>query len=175
MPKRTKRRGPKGSNNSVQNNQYSAQKPRPTKRDQIIKIGAIVIVLALTFTLLLGALISSPAKAETVNSGQIVAAAALDTDNDGIENNMDPDIDGDGIVNGEDPDIDGDGKPNFGDGDPAETNGIDTENPNHPEGVTLKNLAEDNPGWVVGLVVALVAILSAGAVFWRLKTRKKLS
>jgi hypothetical protein len=133
-------------------------------------------VLALLLSVLAGALSVTPSQAAGIESKSGNQASAgksvqyyasdvkLDTDSDGIPNNEDPDIDGDGIVNGVDPDIDGDGRANFGDGDPAETNGIDTQQPNHPDGTTVQNLVKDNPGWATaafvftGLVVALIAI-----------------
>ncbi len=61
----------------------------------------------------------SPGDGGTSAGGQ----KPVDTDGDGIENNLDPDIDGDGIVNGEDPDIDGDGIANGEDADPTGTTG----------------------------------------------------
>ena len=153
------------------------------RREKVIRIGAIVIILALLLSLLAGAFSITPAQASgpqnTVESVQVLAADdtplgdSPDTDRDGIINNEDPDIDGDGVVNGTDPDIDGDGKPNFSDGDPAETNGIDTNAPNHPEGVTVQNLVEDNPGAATALAVLAALILAGLAWFFRVKKRRK--
>jgi len=115
----------------------SNQRPEPKsarqiKRERIVRIAAITIVLALLLSLLAGAFSVTPSQAvtpiklaaqtaEMQESVQFLAAdeATLDTDRDGIVNNLDPDIDGDGVVNGVDPYIVGDGKPIFGDGDPA--------------------------------------------------------
>lgn len=169
----------------------SSQKPEPKsasqiRRERTVRTAAIVIVLALLLSLIAGAFSVTPSQAAgfgglTVQSAgpgksvQVLAAddATLDTDRDGIVNNLDPDIDGDGVVNGVDPDIDGDGKPNFGDGDPAETNGIDSKTPDHPEGVTIENLVKDNPGWT-WLVAGAVAVTAALViVFFRRKKLKK--
>lgn len=86
------------------------------RRDKVIRIGAIVIVLALLLSLLAGAFSITPSQAaEPAKSVQITQADdsplgdSVDTDGDGIVNNLDPDVDGDGLVNGKDSDIDGDG------------------------------------------------------------------
>ena len=167
------------------------QRPEPksasqVKRERVVRLAAITIVLALLLSLIAGAFSITPSQAAT--SGSIIARSAgfsesvqiltadestLDTDRDGIVNNLDPDIDGDGIVNGVDPDIDGDGKPNFGDGDPAETNGIDSKTPAHPEGVTIENLVKDNPGWTWLVVLAVVVIVASLLVFFRRNKKKK--
>ena len=149
-------------------------------RDKIIRVGAIVLVLALFLSLLAGAFSVSPAQASpshgNKNSVQIQQADdtplgdSIDTDNDGIVNNEDPDIDGDGIVNVNDGDIDGDGVENFNDGDPAATNGFEGKSPLKPGGFTLDELAENGSyGWLI-----LSAFLTIGvAVVILLKTLKK--
>ena len=169
----------------------SNQRPEPKsagqiKRERVVRIAAITIVLALLLSLIAGAFSITPSQAATPGSykGQVadfkesvqISAAdesTLDTDRDGIVNNLDPDIDGDGVVNGVDPDIDGDGKPNFGDGDPAETNGIDSKTPAHPEGVTVENLVKDNPGWTWLIVLGIGVITGSLLVFFRGKKLKK--
>lgn len=109
------------------------------KRDKIIRLGAIVIVLALFLSLLAGAFSVAPAQAAEIGvigkSVQIyqVTSETVDTDGDGIENNEDPDVDGDGLVNGKDSDIDGDGIENFDDADPVDTTDIDSKAPSKPD------------------------------------------
>ncbi|MFM6921122.1 MAG: hypothetical protein ACKOXZ_00010, partial [Polynucleobacter victoriensis] len=79
---------------------------------------------------IVGALAGTPAKAielraapsPSASFSPLPSCAPIDTDQDGITNNVDIDIDGDGIVNGNDPDIDGDGIANKQDADPAATN-----------------------------------------------------
>ncbi len=116
------------------------------KRDKVIRIGVIVIVLTLLLSLLAGAFSFAPAQAAApaansatlaslVKSVQIwqVSSEVVDTAGDGIENNQDPDVDGDGVVNGEDNDIDGDGIENFDDADPIDTTDIDSKSPEKPD------------------------------------------
>jgi hypothetical protein len=108
-------------------------------RDKIIRIGAIVIVLALLLSLLAGAFSITPSQAADLGTNpksvqvQQETAEIVDTDGDGIENNEDPDVDGDGIVNGNDSDIDGDGIENFDDADPIDTTDIDSKAPQKPD------------------------------------------
>ena len=148
-------------------------------RDKVIRIGAIVIVLALLLSLLAGAFSITPSQAakppSLANSVQISQAddsptgSGIDTDGDGIENNLDPDIDGDGVVNGNDGDIDGDGISNFDDGDPAETNGFDGKTPKKPGSISFQELTENGSiFWIFG---AVIAAAGAGTLIWR-KTAK---
>lgn len=103
--------------------------------------------------------------------------ASFDTDGDGIENNLDTDIDGDGILNFNDTDIDGDGVANFDDGDPAQTNGFDSENPSRPGSVEVLGVEfESLAGAIwVGLIIGVGILLILG--LWllekSLKNRKK--
>ena len=183
MPKKKSSR-PNSSLGSGQNSEPKSASQ--IRRERTVRTAAIVIVLALLLSLIAGAFSVTPSQAatsgkpaaQTANmqkSVQILAAdeTTLDTDRDGIVNNLDPDIDGDGVVNGVDPDIDGDGRPNFGDGDPAETNGIDSKTPDHPEGVTIENLVKDNPGWTWIVVATSVAVAASLVVFFRRKKPKK--
>ena len=154
------------------------------RRDKVIRLGAIVIVLALLLSLLAGAFSVAPAQAATVaDSAKFVqnqkpailaAGTEFDTDGDGIVNNQDPDIDGDGVVNINDNDIDGDGTTNFEDGDPAETNGFDGKTPKQPGGVTFQELTENgSAGWLVfGAAVVIVALLIFGRKFKQNKANK---
>jgi len=135
------------------------------KRKQIIRFGAIVLVLSLFISLLAGAVSSLPAMADD----DPVASLEIDTDGDGIINNEDPDIDGDGIVNGLDDDIDGDGKPNFEDGDPADTNGGGTQAPERAPDPTLQVLTDGGFAW---LLIPALAALFVGGIFALRKKRK---
>lgn len=104
-----------------------------------VRYSAVVIVLMLLLSFLVGALASAPSSAATFTPNP--TCAPMDTDGDGIYNNEDSDIDGDSLVNGNDDDIDGDGIVNAQDTDPAATNcgadaplpvlgtGIDTASP----------------------------------------------
>ena len=135
------------------------------KRKQIIRFGAIVLVLSLFISLLAGAVSSLPAMADD----DPVASLEVDTDGDGIINNEDPDIDGDGIVNGLDDDIDGDGKPNFDDGDPASTNGGGSLAPERAPDPTLPVLTDGGFAW---LLIPALAALFVGGLFVLRKKRK---
>lgn len=152
------------------------------KRQTIIRVGAILIVLSLFVSLLAGALSSMPATAaqknvqihnfsKTAEPDPASSSIFVDTDGDGIENNLDSDIDGDGIVNGEDPDIDGDGIENFDDADPAATTGIDSNDPQKP---IRPNNAQPFANPVLVLVVILGVVSVAIFYYWRrLKSTKK--
>jgi hypothetical protein len=135
------------------------------KRKQIIRFGAIVLVLSLFISLLAGAVSTLPAMADD----DPVASLEVDTDGDGIINNEDPDIDGDGIVNGLDDDIDGDGKPNFDDGDPAETNGGGNQAPEKPTNPILPPLTDGTAFWL--LIPALAAAFVVGLFALRKKRK----
>lgn len=108
-------------------------------RDKIIRMGAIVIVLALLLSLIAGAVSIAPTQAAVSSNFkksvqiQEVTSETVDTDGDGVENNQDPDVDGDGLVNGEDNDIDGDRIENFEDADPIDTTDIDSKSPEKPD------------------------------------------
>lgn len=173
MPKKKSSR----PNSSLGSNQNLEPKSASTiRREKVVRIAAIVIVLALLLSVLAGAFSITPAQAaEPVKSVQIMQSDnspvgdSVDTDGDGIVNNLDPDIDGDGIVNANDGDIDGDGVSNFDDGDPAATNGYDGKTPNKPGSISFQNLTESGAlFWVLGALV-LVSIL--GWRFWA-KTAK---
>lgn len=135
------------------------------KRKQIIRFGAIVLVLSLFISLLAGAVSTLPAMADD----DPVASLEVDTDGDGIINNEDSDIDGDGIVNGLDDDIDGDGKLNFDDGDPAETNGGGNQAPEKPTNPILAPLTEGTAFW---LLIPTLAVVFLGGLFALRKKRK---
>ena len=149
------------------------------KRDKVIRLGAIIIALALFLSLLAGAFSVSPSQAAGIESqtksvhifsgDNSPVGGDLDTDGDGIINNEDPDIDGDGIVNANDGDIDGDGTSNFDDGDPADTNGFDGKTPNKPGSISIENLTES--GLIFWLIGAAVLTLGLALLFWR-KTSK---
>jgi hypothetical protein len=148
------------------------------RRDKVIRLGAIVIVLALLLSLLAGAFSVAPAQAATVaDSAKFVqvfqvTSEIIDTDGDGIENNKDPDIDGDGLVNGKDPDIDGDGIENFEDADPVDTTDIDSKSPNKPDRPAgVGDIIEQPSTW---LPILFFLVLSAAISAWLLaKWRKK--
>jgi hypothetical protein len=94
----------------------------------------------------------------------------IDTDGDGIENNLDPDIDNDGVANINDSDIDGDGTGNFDDGDPAATNGFDGNPPSKPGSFSWVEMTENGSLiWLIG--AGLAVLLAVGLVL--LKTLKK--
>ena len=135
------------------------------KRKQIIRFGAIVLVLSLFISLLAGAVSSLPAMADD----DPVASLEVDTDGDGIINNEDSDIDGDGVVNGLDEDIDGDGKPNFEDGDPAATNGGGSLAPARSSNRILAPLTQGGAFW---LLIPTLAVAFAGGLFALRKKRK---
>jgi hypothetical protein len=127
----------------------------------------------LFLSLLVGALSvapTSPASAKSVHI-QNVDSELVDTDGDGIENNLDPDVDGDGIVNGEDPDIDGDGLENFDDADPIDTTDIDSNSPEKP----IRPAGASSPlnqafGWFVSTLFAAGMALIALKI---LRNRRK--
>ena len=163
----------------------SNQRPEPksasqVKRERIVRIAAITIVLALLLSLLAGAFSITPSQAAEPSgfskSVQISqgdnspVGTGIDTDGDGIINNLDPDIDNDGIVNANDDDIDGDGISNFQDGDPAETNGIDGNSPRQPGAIYLSDLLQN------GAIFWIAGVLVVAGVLWMVlkpKTRKK--
>jgi hypothetical protein len=160
MPKRRNNRSKKpvnqgSSTSSSQNRQLRAV--------------AIWIILSLILSFLVGALSITPTPA----SAQETPAAAViyDTDGDGIENNLDPDIDGDGSANGLDDDIDGDGIGNFDDADPIGTNGgqgIDEQKPIRPD--TEATASANIFTWVaIGGFSAIAT--TATFIIWRRKTR----
>ena len=103
----------------------SQRKSREVVADQSTPIkpwvrwSAIIVILALLFSVMLAAMTVTPASAASASP---TICAPIDTDGDGIYNNNDPDVDGDGIVDGKDSDIDGDGIENAQDNDPASTN-----------------------------------------------------
>jgi hypothetical protein len=138
-------------------------------RKAIIRFGAIILVLSLFISLLAGAVSSLPAMADD----DPVASLEIDTDGDGIVNNEDPDIDGDGIVNGLDEDIDGDGKPNFEDGDPADTNGGGSLAPKRSTGQISNPVFDslEETGFIWLLIPGLAAVL-VGGLFALRKKRK---
>lgn len=148
------------------------------RRDRVIRIGAIVIVLALLLSLLAGAFSVAPAQASTPgprsNSVHIlhVTSEIVDTDGDGIENNKDPDIDGDDLVNGEDPDIDGDGIENFDDADPVDTTDVDSKSPNKPDRPAgAGDITAQNSTWI--FVIVGVIVLASNLAWLLTKRRKK--
>lgn len=147
------------------------------RRDQIIRMGAIIIVLALLLSLLASAFSITPSQAADLGSVgksvqiQQVTSETVDTDGDGIENNEDPDVDGDGVVNGNDPDIDGDGIENFEDADPIDTTDIDSKAPEKPDRPTTPGdiLTQESSFIWVGIPLAVAALVSA----WILAKRRK--
>lgn len=153
---------------AAQPSSFIEPKRKPTNREITIKTGAILIVVALVLSLLAGALSfspSAPATAGESQSVQIYAADSepVDTDGDGIENNVDPDVDGDGIINGEDSDIDGDGIENFEDADPIGVLGIDSKGPVKP----IRPAGSEAPiteasSWIwISALTALLALIGA--------------
>ena len=168
----------------------SNQRPEPksagqVKRERIVRIAAITIVLALLLSLLAGAFSVTPSQAanfpDKVKSVQILqtddspVGTGIDTDGDGVINNEDPDIDGDGQVNGEDSDIDGDGISNFNDGDPAATNGFDSKPPQAPEGREVEVFIEKNKEVGLALLAGLFVVVGVSIfiIFRARKTVKK--
>jgi hypothetical protein len=98
-------------------------------RNNLVKFGAIVIILSLFLSIFVGAVASFAT--ERANSASIAVSNAYqgpnpDIDGDGTINNEDPDIDGDGVDNGIDEDMDGDGVLNNQDGNPTSTNEVDS-------------------------------------------------
>lgn len=146
-------------------------------RDKIIRIGAIVIVLALLLSLLAGAFSITPSQAADLVTNpksvqiQQVSSEIVDTDGDGIENNEDPDVDGDGIVNGNDLDIDGDGIENFDDADPIDTTDIDSKAPQKPDRPRVPGdiIAEESGLLWLAFPVGIATLTS----LWILAKRRK--
>jgi hypothetical protein len=110
-----------------------------------------------------------------------------DIDGDGRPTNEDNDIDGDGVVNGEDSDIDGDTITNERDpnvvvpNDPSEALPETEDNAGGAaEGETNNGfeggLLQTNPlaGWLVILLIAIVAALGAAPAAARARRQKKL-
>ena len=169
---------------SLGSNQISEPKSASQiKRERIVRIAAITIVLALLLSLLAGAFSVTPSQAAepggVVKSVQILHAddspvgTGIDTDGDGIINNEDSDIDNDGLVNANDGDIDGDGISNFDDGDPAATNGFDGNAPRKPGSISLQELVENGSlFWLMGVVLSVLVTLGL-ILAKRLKTRAK--
>lgn len=187
MPKKKSSR-PAASLGSTQNEEPKSGSQ--IRRERVIRMGAIVIVLALLLSLLAGAFSVAPAQAASGDSTRhfaksvqnaanalIIGAAdpiaPIDTDGDGIPNNQDPDIDNDGVVNANDGDIDGDGTANFDDGDPAETNGFDGNPPAKPGSLTFNELTENGSFyWLIG--AGVVALAGIGVIMRKtLQTRAK--
>lgn len=168
MPKNKSSR-PAASHGSNQNEEPKSSSQ--IRREKIIRMGAIVLVLALLLSFLAGAFSVAPAQATLIKNSkefnrfvqiQEVTSEIVDTDGDGIENNEDPDVDGDGLVNGEDSDIDGDGIENFEDADPIDTTDIDSkapEKPSRPE--VLGDILTGESSWFWMLTpIGLVALIS---------------
>lgn len=166
MPKRTKPRKPNASRTAA--SLANTASPGAARRRRFAKFASILVVIALVATVLIGAIISTPAKATELNvagnqapiTSVSAASAEPDTDGDGIPNNADADIDGDGIVNGVDPDIDGDGTPNAKDADPAGTNGPAPSKTQNPTVKLPEILPEqfNSPGGRILVAGALLAI-----------------
>jgi hypothetical protein len=176
MPKKKSSR----PSSSLGTNHNSEPKSESTlRRERVVRIAAIVIVLALVLSVLAGAFSVTPAQAvQSEGLGKSVQNYAaddsplgttIDTDGDGIINNEDPDIDGDGIVNATDGDIDGDGTSNFDDGDPAATNGFDGNAPQKPGSISFQDLTESG-----GIFWILGGVILTGLASWRIwaKTAK---
>ena len=128
MPKKKSKRKQTSALNEDQ--RYEA---RYSRRNRMVKWASISIIIALVMSLLAAAVSVAPSSAASrpfTSSESPTPCLPIDTDGDGITNDVDPDIDGDDIVNGLDEDIDGDGTPNVSDTDPAATNcGADAELP----------------------------------------------
>ena len=128
MPKKKSKRKQTSAINEDQ--RYEA---RYSRRNRMVKWASISIIIALVMSLLAAAVSVAPSSAASrpfTSSESPTPCLPIDTDGDGITNDVDPDIDGDDIVNGLDEDIDGDGTPNVSDTDPAATNcGADAELP----------------------------------------------
>lgn len=146
-------------------------------RDKIIRIGAIVLVLALLLSLLAGSFSITLAQAADLATNpksvqiQQVTSEIVDTDGDGIENNEDPDVDGDGIVNGNDSDIDGDGIENFDDADPIDTTDIDSKAPQKPDRPKLSgDILIQESSWIWLVFPVGIATLTS---LWILAKRRK--
>lgn len=101
-------------------------------RNNLVKFGAIVMILSLLLSIFVGAVASfatQPASSASVAVSGTLQGPNPDIDSDGVTNNEDPDLDGDGIDNGTDRDIDGDGITNGQDGNPTSTNDVDSVPP----------------------------------------------
>lgn len=144
MPKKKSQRSPRV--------EYS-EASRPVK--PWVRWSAIIVILALLFSIMLAAMTTAPSSAATPSSTPTVCAP-IDTDGDGIKNNNDSDIDGDGIVNGKDDDIDGDNILNANDTDPAATNcEQSTTAPDLNEELTVDGKAKSNGfawQWIAGVL-----------------------
>ena len=121
-------------------------------RNNIVKIGAIVMILSLLLSIFVGAM--SVLAAEPNHGTSMAVSTAIqgpnpDIDGDGVINNEDPDLDGDGIDNGVDPDIDGDGFANGQDGNPTSTNEVDSVPPKDAR-------VETTVQWTGGIAVLAV-------------------
>ena len=127
-------------------------------RNILVKFGAIVIILSLFLSIFVGTVASFAT--QSTNSASIAVGNAYQ--------GPVPDIDGDGIVNGLDEDIDGDGKPNFDDGDPAETNGGGDLAP-APSTTTILQPLSDGGTW---LLIPTLAAAFVGGLFALRKKRK---
>ena len=169
----------------------TSDETRIQRRRRLVRNAAILIVLALIGSFLLGAVMSSPAQAATPAPTQTAAPIVqptagggappsdigsdpiADTDGDGVINNEDPDLDGDGVVNGVDEDIDGDGQPNGDDADPANTNGSLGTGTNSGENTGLPRLIpkEFETPQARGLIAAV--ILGAGALILVARRKRK--
>jgi hypothetical protein len=139
----------------------SQRNPRPAITEPTkpvkpwVRWSAIIVILALLFSIMLAAMTSAPSSAATPSTSPSVCKP-IDTDGDGIQNNSDSDIDGDGIVNGKDDDIDGDKIANSQDTDPAATNcEQSTEVPDLNEELNVDG-TEKSTGfawqWIVGVL-----------------------
>jgi hypothetical protein len=152
------------------------------RRNKVFRIGAIVIVLALLLSLLAGAFSITPSQAAEPTKSVHISESdnsplgdSVDTDGDGIVNNLDPDVDGDGIVNGKDSDIDGDGIENFDDADPIDTTNIDSnspEKPDRPAGVG--DITQQPTTWFVGVPVAGLILLISALVLAKRRQKRTL-
>ncbi|CAB4630132.1 unannotated protein [freshwater metagenome] len=121
-------------------------------RNNLVKIGAIVMILSLLLSIFVGAmsvLAAEPVQSTTAAVSAVQQAPNPDIDGDGVINNEDPDLDGDGIDNGVDPDIDGDGFANGEDGNPTSTNEIDSVPPKDAR-------VETTVQWTGGIAVLAV-------------------
>jgi hypothetical protein len=116
-------------------------------RNQLVKFGAIVIILSLFLSIFVGA-VASFASDRAQGQISVIQGPSPDIDGDGVINNEDPDLDGDGIDNGLDPDIDGDGSENGQDGNPTSTNDVDSVPPRTLESKPLSNGAAESPFWL---------------------------
>ncbi|MEY4639028.1 MAG: hypothetical protein RLY13_26 [Actinomycetota bacterium] len=140
-----------------------------SSQNRKLRAVAIWIILSLILSLLVGALSITPTPASAQETPAV--AEIYDTDGDGIENDLDPDIDGDGTANGVDDDIDGDEIGNFDDADPIGTNGgegIDEQKPLRPD--TEATAIASIFNWVAVGGFSAISV-AAAIIFWRRKTR----